>query len=239
MSYSFGPGGLSPAVKAIMIANVIAFLPTFFARNTMFELFGLTPADLFGRLAIWQPFTYMFVHASLTHLFFNMLTLWFVGVDLERRWGTTFFTKFYFVAGVGAGLTQVALGILPFDFADQFYYPSTVGASGAVYGLLLAFALYFPTRKFLVFFLFMVEARVFVMILAGMALLLSLGGGGGVAHTAHLGGMATAYFYLKRGRGGLIAELKYHYLKWRIDRTRRKFDVYTGGRRDDVNRRVH
>ena len=82
-----------------------------------------------------------------------------------------YFTKFYFASGLGAGLTQVLLGILPFPFANQFYYPSTVGASGAIYGLLMAFALYFPTRTFLVFFVFPVQARYFVMILGAMALL--------------------------------------------------------------------
>jgi membrane associated rhomboid family serine protease len=229
-----------------MIANAVVFVLTSFAAELVVEL-GLRPADLFGSLAIWQPVSYMFVHATLGHLFFNMLTLWFIGVELERMWGTVFFTKFYFICGLGAGFTQVLLGILPFAFADQFYYPSTVGASGAIYGLLLAFALYFPTRPFLVFLIFPVQAKVFVMILAGLALMFSLGGGGGVAHTAHLGGMVTAYFYLKGGRSGLMSEIRYRYLKWRIDRTRRKFDVYSGGRRDDysggrrddINRRVH
>jgi len=169
-----------------------------------------------------------------------MLLLWFIGVELERRWGTVFFAKFYAVCGLGAGATQVLLGILPFGFADSFYAVHTIGASGAIYGLLLAYALYFPTRPFLVFLIFPVQARVFVMIMGGIALLMSLGGGGGVAHTAHLGGMVTAWFYL-RGKGGtnLASEIQYRYLKWRINRMRKKFDVYSGGRRDDFNRRVH
>jgi membrane associated rhomboid family serine protease len=86
----------------------------------------LRPADLFGQFAVWQPVTYMFVHGSVSHIFFNMLTLYFVGVELERLWGTPYFAKFYFACGLGAGFTQVLLGILPFSFADQFYYPSTV-----------------------------------------------------------------------------------------------------------------
>ena len=239
VTYSFGPGRLTPAVKAIMIANVVVFVLTYFARNDVMRLLGLSPAALFGEFAIWQPVTYMFVHAGVSHIFFNMLTLWFVGVDLERMWGTRYFTKYYFACGLGAGLTQVILGILPFAFANQFYATPTVGASGAIYGLLLAFAIYYPTRLFLVFFVFPVQARYFVMILGGLSLLFSLGGGSGVAHTAHLGGLVSGYLYLKGKRLNIISEIQYRYLKWRINRMRKKFDVYSGGRRDDYDRRVH
>jgi len=238
VSHSFGPGPLTPAVKALLIANGAVFVLTYFVPAIIVQL-GLRPADLFGHFAVWQLVTYMFVHASFSHVFFNMLTLWFIGVELERMWGTVFFTKFYFVSGLGAGFTQVLLGILPLPFAGQFYYPSTVGASGAIYGLLLAFALYYPTRPFLVFFIFPVQARYFVMILGGLALMFSFGGGAGVAHTAHLGGLATGYLYLRGKRINLVSEIQYRYLKWRINRMRRKFDVYSGGRRDDINRRVH
>lgn len=238
ISYSFGPGPLTPAIKAIMIANGLAFLVTFFDQRLVL-LLGLRPADLFGQFAVWQLVTYMFIHGGPMHLLFNMLMLYFTGVELERRWGTVFFAKFYFVCGIGAGVTQVVLGLLPFAFAGQFYYPSTIGASGAIYGVLLAWALYFPTREILMFFLFPIQARYFVMILAGIALLYSVGGGGGIAHTAHLGGLATGYLYLRGLRLNLFSEIQYRYLKWRINRTRRKFDVYSGGRRDDIDRRVH
>jgi rhomboid family protein len=236
--YSFGPGRLTPAVKAIMIANVAVFVLTFFARNDVVRLLGLRPDAVFPGFAIWQLATYMFVHASVSHIFFNMLTLWFVGVELERMWGTRYFTKFYFSAGIGAGLTQFLLAKLPFAFAAEFA-PPTVGASGAIYGLLMAFALYFPTRMFLVFFIFPVQARYFVMILGGLSLLFSLGGGSGIAHTAHLGGLISGYLYLKGKRLNIISEIQYRYLKWRINRMRKKFDVYSGGRRDDYDRRVH
>lgn len=238
VSYSLGPGPLTPAVKAILIANVALFVLTSLEPSLTLAL-GLRPVDLFQRFAVWELVTYLFVHGSVSHIFFNMLTLWFIGVELERLWGTRFFTKFYFVTGVGAGLTQVLLGILPFAFANEFYYPTTIGASGAIYGLLLAFALYYPTRPFLAFLIFPIQARYFVMILGGLSLLLSIGGGGGVAHTAHLGGLVTAYLYLKGMRGSsLLAEIQYRYLKWRVNRMRRKFDVYSGGR-DDYDRRIH
>ena len=238
ISYSFGPGPLTPAIKAIMIANGLIFLVTFFQPILIAEL-GITPKFLFENYAVWQLVTYMFVHGGPSHLLFNMLTLYLMGVELERMWGTRYFTKFYFTCGVGAGLTQVLLGLVPGSIGDQFYYTNTIGASGAIFGVLLAYALYFPTRPILMFFLFPVPAKYFVMILGAIQLLLASSGGGGVAYTAHLGGIATGYLYLKRIRLNLFSEIQYRYLKWRINRTRRKFDVYSGGRRDDINRRVH
>jgi membrane associated rhomboid family serine protease len=182
----------------------------------------------------------MFMHGGIGHILFNMLALWMIGVELERMWGTRYFTQFYFAAGIGAGVTQMLLGVLPFAFANDFYFQSTIGASGAIFGLLLAYAMYFPHRTIYMYALFPLQARYFVMILGAITLLLAVSGEGrGVAHTAHLGGFAAGYFYLKSGRFHPVSEIKYRFLKWRINRMRRKFDVYSGGRADDVNRRVH
>ena len=105
---------------------------------------------------------------------------------------------------------------------------------------MLAYALYFPNRPILLYFIFPIPAKYFVAIMGGISLLSSMSGpGGGIAHTTHLGGMVAGYLYLKGGRLHLLSEVKYRYLKWKINRVRRKFDVYSGGRADDVNRRVH
>ncbi len=237
-AYSFGPGPVTPAVKALLIANFAIFFVSFFLPEIRIR-FGLRPEDVVSSFAVWQPVTYMFVHGGIFHVLFNMLTLWMIGVELERMWGTKYFTQYYFVTGIGAGVTQIILGLMPFEFANQFYYPVTIGASGAIFGLLLAYALYFPNRPIYMYFLFPVPAKYFVMILGAISLLGATGGGGGVAHTAHLGGIAAGYLYLKSGRIHPISEIKYRFLKWRINRMRRKFDVYSGGRADDVNRRVH
>jgi membrane associated rhomboid family serine protease len=239
-SYSFGPGPLTPAIKALMIANVAAFLAAMIVPAMTLHL-GLRPADVVGSLQFWQPVTYMFLHGGIFHLLFNMLALWMFGVELERTWGSRFFTKFYFVSGVGAAITTLVLSFTPFAFADPLYYSLTIGASGAVYGILLAYALYFPNRPIYLWMIFPIPARYFVMIIGAISLLSSMGGsGGGVAHTTHLGGLIAAYLYLKGGgRTRLMAEIKYRYLKWRINRMRRRFDVYSGGRADDANRRVH
>ena len=202
--------------------------------------FGLRPADIFGRLHVWQPVTYMFLHAGIFHILFNMLALWMFGVELERTWGSRYFVRYYFICGVGAAMTTVLLSFVPGSFGQQLYDSLTIGASGAIYGVLLAYALYFPNRPIYYMMIFPIPAKVFVAIMGAISLISSMSGpGGGIAHTTHLGGLVAGYLYLKGGRIHLLSELKYRYLKWRINRMRRKFDVYSGGRADDVNRRVH
>jgi membrane associated rhomboid family serine protease len=231
---------LTPAIKALVTANVAAFLVSLVVPAVTLRL-GLRPADVFGNLAIWQPVTYMFLHGGIFHILFNMLALWMFGVELERMWGSRFFVKYYFVAGVGAAVTTLACSFLPFAFANQLYYSLTIGASGAVYGILLAYARYFPHRPIMLYFVFPIPAKYFVMIIGAISLLSAMSGpGGGIAHATHLGGLAAGYLYLRSGaRTHLIADIKYRYLKWRINRMRRRFDVYSGGRADDVDRRVH
>jgi len=220
------------------VANVVAFVATLVVPAITLA-FGLRPADIFGKLHVWQPITYMFLHAGIFHILFNMLALWMFGVELERMWGSRFFVQYYFVCGVGAALTTVLLSFLPGSFGQQLYYSLTIGASGAVYGVLLAYALYFPSRPIYMYFVFPIPAKYFVAIIGAISLLSSMSAGGGIAHTTHLGGLVAGYLYLKGGRIHLLSELKYRYLKWRINRMRRKFDVYSGGRADDVDRRVH
>jgi membrane associated rhomboid family serine protease len=224
----------------LVAANVAAFLLALVVPAVTLRL-GLRPADVLGSLAIWQPVTYMFLHGGIFHILFNMLALWMFGVELERMWGSRFFLKYYFVAGLGAAVTTLVLSFTPFAFADQLYYSLTIGASGAVYGVLLAYARYFPHRPILLYFIFPIPAKYFVMIIGAISLLSAMSGpGGGIAHATHLGGLVAGYLYLRSGtRTHVIAEIKYRYLKWRINRMRRKFDVYSGGRADDVDRRVH
>src|SRR4051812_16614595 len=136
-SYSFGPGPLTPAIKALVIANVAAFAMSWFFQPIVL-LFGLQPVEVVQRFHVWQPFTYMFLHGGISHILFNMLALWMFGVELERMWGTRFFLKFYFVAGVGAALTTTILSLLPVSFLSAMYTSVTIGASGAIYGVLLA-----------------------------------------------------------------------------------------------------
>jgi membrane associated rhomboid family serine protease len=232
--YSFGPGPMTPAVKWLIIANVVMFLATL-AYGRIVPYLGLSPELIVERLWVWQLATYLFLHGGFTHILFNMLGIWMFGVELERLWGTRQFLKYYAITGIGAGLTVLAVGIL-LGSDSVTYRAITIGASGALYGLLVAFAFYYPDRPLLMFFLFPIPAKYFVMIVGAMAFLSTPNQG--VSETAHLGGLVIGYLYLRAGRGGLSAELKYRYLKWRMNRLRRKFDVYSGGR-SDWDRHVH
>lgn len=237
VSYSFGPGPITYAVKWIIIANVAMFVITEFFP-IVHGFLGLSPQSVFERGWIWQLGTYLFLHADVMHILLNMVGVWMFGVTLERRWGTQFFVKYYAVTGVGGGIAALFLSLLPFAATAPAYYATTIGASGALFGLLLAFALYYPHQPILLMLLFPIPARIFVMIFGGIALLYTFRGGGGISHAAHLGGLVAGYLYLKGGRGGITAEIKYRYLKWKMNRLRRRFDVYSGGR-SDWDRNVH
>jgi membrane associated rhomboid family serine protease len=228
--YQFGPGPLSQALKTIVAVNVGAFLLSLIVPALTVRL-GLMPAAVLREFALWQPLTYMFLHGGIGHLVFNMLALWMFGVELEQLWGTRAFARFYLLCGLGAAATTIAASLLPFGFASSLYLTATVGASGAIYGLLAAFGITFANRPIYMYFLFPVPARIFVLITGAITLFLSITSSGGtMAHLAHLGGLVTGWLLLMQGRGGLTAEIKYRYTKWRLQRARRKFGVHQGGR---------
>jgi len=240
-SLSFGPGPISTALKAIIGANVVLFLATLFYAPLQIQL-GLVPMWVLHEKHLWQPVTYMFIHAGLFHIIFNMLALWMFGTELERIWGTRFFLKFYFVTGIGAAVLTILLSLLPFAAARQLYASDIVGASGAIYGVLLAYALYFPDRQIYYMMLFPIPARIFVLIMGAVAFISSLSETGGVANATHLSGLLVAYVYLTTVRKGPRmqlnpwAEVKYRWVKWRLANAKKRFDVYTGGR---DNGRIH
>ena len=238
-THTFGPGSTSSAIKALIWTNVAIFLATSLVPSLTIY-FGLAPVAVFEEWWIWQPVTYMFLHGGVFHILFNMLALWMFGTQLERLWGTAFFYKYYFVTGVGAGITTLVVSLLPTDPGTQMYYSVTVGASGAIYGLLLAYALYYPDQPIYMYLLFPIPAKYFVLIIGGIAFLSSANSSqGGVAHIAHLGGLVWGYVYLKGGRTGILAEIKYRYLRWKMSRLREKFTVHTTDRRDHSGRRPH
>jgi membrane associated rhomboid family serine protease len=234
-SYSFGPGPVSTALKSLIGANVAVFLLQKIVPGTTL-LLGLMPAAVVGELRVWQLVTYMFLHAGVAHILFNMLALWMFGGELEARWGTRYFLKFYFVTGVGAAALTVVFSML---FSEQLQHSIIIGASGAIYGLLLAYALYYPDRPIYMYFLFPIPAKYFVLIMGALAFYSSMAEAGGVAHATHLGGLLIAYAFLRGARLHPWSEVKYRYVKWKIGRLRKKFDVYQGGRTDDWDRRVH
>lgn len=233
LSHAFGPGPPTPAIKLLIYINIGAFLIAFIVPDVVLRL-GFSPKAILEQLTVWQFVTYMFLHGDVFHILFNMLLLWMFGTELERTWGTRFFTKYYFVTGIGAALITLLWGLSPLPFASAVYYSTMIGASGAIYGVLLAYALYFPHREILMYFVFPIPAKYFVMIMGAIAFLSSVGSSGsGVAHTAHLGGLIVGYLYLKFLRGRPLDELKYRWLRWRMNRARSRFGIYSGGRDDD------
>lgn len=236
LSYALGPGPMTPAIKILIIVNVVFYVLAMIVPEIIARL-GLVPADVWGGLALWQPVTYLFLHEpppSVGHLLFNMLMLWMFGTELERMWGTRFFTKYYFVCGIGAAVTTLLWALSPLPGAASLYYTVTIGASGAIYGVLLAYAMYFPNRLIYIYMIVPIPVKYFVMIMGAIAFLSSLGSSGSrVANVAHLGGLIAGYLYLKGLRGRPLDELRYRWLKWKMNRARSRFDVYSGGRRDD------
>lgn len=185
-----------PAVKVLLIANIGSYiLGMLWVRYDL--IFGLMAPEVFTQLRLYQFVTYFFIHSSShpLHIIVNMLILWMFGRELEAYWGTIYFLKYYFVTGIGAGLCS-----LPFIWGDSSV---VIGASGAIFGLLLAYGMLFPNRMITLLLLFVLpvrlKARQLVFILTGLELLLlfNRGGGGGIAHFAHLGGALVGFIYLK------------------------------------------
>lgn len=187
-----------PLVYWLIGANVVLFLLQQASPQMILQWMALWPAGTPDTVAYggrslmvpqfwpWQLISYGFLHGGFGHLFFNMFALWMFGLPLEYRWGSHRFAFYYFVCLIGAGLVQLVLA----SSGDDIY--PTVGASGAVFGLLLAYGLTYPKNKiFLIFFPVPIEARWFVIIYGAIELFLGLGGlMPGIAHFAHLGGMA-------------------------------------------------
>ena len=199
MSYTFGPGPMTPAVRAIVFANIGVYVALLIMPAALVGTLGLSPEAVLTQGFVWQLGTYLFLNGDVFHILFNMLSVWMFGVDLERRWGTRAFVKYYAVVGVGAGACMVLVSLLPFEATRSTYYATTIGASGAVYGLLMAWGLIFPHRTILLFGVFPLTAHVFVLIMGAIAFAqaASAGGGGTVAHLAHLGGLGVGWWYLK------------------------------------------
>jgi membrane associated rhomboid family serine protease len=226
---------MTPAVKAIVYTNVAVFLVTFIAQtfvgsSALFELFGLKPQSVFTQFYVWQFATYLFLHGNITHILFNMLALWMFGVDLERRWGSGGFVKYYAITGVGAGLVTALVSRLPFDATERIYGVTTVGASGAIYGLLMAWALLFPSRQILFMFVFPLPARVAATLMGAMAFMGAVGSSNdSVAEATHLAGFVIGWLYLN-GFSRLRLDFSYRLARWRMERVRRKFNVHKGGK---------
>ncbi len=187
---SFSPfGDLPPAIKNIMLINATVFILqlNLSLNQVLVSNFALRPLEVIYSFRLWQLFTYLFLHGDFWHVFFNMFVLWMFGSELERTWGTRRFLIYYLLTGIGAGLFVLFL-------SDA----STIGASGAVYGIMIAYALNYPDRLIYIYFMFPVKAKYFMGFLALVSFFSTIGPNvDGIAHAAHLGGMVVGFVYLK------------------------------------------
>jgi membrane associated rhomboid family serine protease len=218
-------GGWTPAVKALIIACGVGFLLQIFDRfagSPSFESkFGLVPVLVTQNYYLWQLVTYMFLHGGFFHILFNMFGLYMFGSELEMTWGTREFTKFFFVCGVGAAIITVLF--------SPHAPTAIIGASGAIFGLLVAYGLLFPDRLIYLYMIIPIRAKWFVIIFGAITFLSAISNNNsGVAYITHLGGMAVGFVYVKRGR--MIPDLRSKYDRWQRNRLRRKFEVYYNDR---------
>lgn len=199
-----GNSFLSPVVQGLLVVNVGMYLLQMFNGGPLIEYLALWPADLssgqaFGGMAphfqIWQLLSYSFLHGGMLHLLLNMYALWLFGSRMENAWGSKAFAIYYFVCVIGAGLVQLVVATQA--AGEGGIYP-TVGASGGVFGLLLAFGLTYPNeRLMLIFPPVVLKAKWFVLIYGGFELWAGITGtAAGVAHFAHLGGMLFGFILL-------------------------------------------
>ena len=212
-----GPGGISPFIKLMLIANGAVFFLQYFIPQLTYTL-GLVPERFFGEFPnyLFQPFTYMFLHGGIWHLLFNMLALWMFGTEIEYAWGSRTFAKFYLLSGLSG-----AVATLIFQASSPI---AVVGASAAIYGVLIAYWLMFPERLLYIYFIIPIKVK---WAIPGMMVLVFLTGGAKVAHLAHLGGALFGLIYIKmdwrRGRlGSWWREIGYKRKEAKFEKKRMK-----------------
>jgi len=214
---SFGGLRMTPWVKRLILANAVAFILLYWVQvipwETTVAFLGFNVAEVYREP--WTIITYMFVHAGFLHVFFNMLMLFFFGPPLEERWGGREFIKYYAICGVGGALFTLIFG-----------GGTIVGASGAIYGIMLAYALNWPDSLIWIYAIFPVKAKYLVLFLGALSFFFAFSGpADGIAHFAHLGGLVVGFVYLKKG---WEVEARWNALKKRV--RKRKFSVIPGGR---------
>lgn len=223
---------LPPITKNLLIINVLCYFGIIVARRYGLDLDSVLGLHFFlaSDFKLYQLFTYMFMHANLEHIFFNMFAVWMFGRTLEMVFGSKRFLTYYLVCGIGAGIVQeviqyvfyatelvrydsVNIGVEIVPMAEYLNFMTTVGASGAVYGVLLAFGMLFPNSQMFVFPLpFPIKAKFFVIGYAVIELFLGLGQtGDGVAHFAHLGGMIFGFLLIMYWRKKSKNNGQFHY----------------------------
>jgi membrane associated rhomboid family serine protease len=237
-------GFITPGVKLLVLICAGVFLAQTLAdilfgpgaTSWINHFFGLVPLGPIPGLRIWQPFTYIFLHGGLLHLLMNMLWLWMFGRELELVWGKKRFLNFFFLCGVGAGLIELLVKTIPMFWGLRPSDVPTIGASGAIFGILMANAVLFPDRRVWLFPLpVAIPMRPYVAVIGAIEFFFTLGAGGDkVAHLCHLGGMLVGYVYLRRG--SFLYSVLNSVTDWKIQRNKKRFQVYMNKHKDPPSR---
>lgn len=237
-------GPLTPAVKTLMIANGAVFLiqqlAGLFWPNAVEGFFGLHYAGLIEEFKLWQVFTYMFLHGGWFHILFNLLALWMFAGDLELRWGRGLFLRYYLFSGIGAGIFITVMNF--FLYTRYQADPVTIGASGAIYALLLAYGLTWPNREVLLYFLFPIKMKYLVLAFGLMEFFGSLstasGAGGNISHIGHLGGLFSGFLFLMYQRKNIAASSPSRQKKEEGPLSRLFKTLRLRKKRREINRRI-
>jgi membrane associated rhomboid family serine protease len=235
-------GFITPGVKLLVLICSGVFLvqtlvslifSPFAGHHYITMIFGLVSSGVIPGLRIWQPFTYIFLHGGLFHLLINMLMLWMFGRELELLWGKKRFLNYFFICGVGAGLIEVIIKTTPQLWGHPPSDTPTIGASGAIFGILMANAILFPDRRiWLIPLPVTIPMRPYVAVMAAIEFFSTLGtGGDNVSHLCHLGGMLVGYIYLRRG--SFLYNVRNSVTDWRLQRNRKRFEVFMKKHKDE------
>jgi membrane associated rhomboid family serine protease len=230
----FGPAHTPDVIKYLLIANVAVFILQHLVRGTE-QLFAVTPALVWQGGYFWQPATYMWLHSpgSIWHIGFNMLALWMFGSPVAAVWGERRFLRFYLLCGIGAGVIIAAWPglLLLFGLPTPAYLMPTLGASGAVFGVLLAYSFIWPDRTIMLLFPpIPIKAIWFIPFIFVLGLLT---GPGNVSHIGHLGGVVVGFFLLRRM--GITGGVTLERARWRLRRWRMRRNLRAV--RDEQERR--
>ena len=189
---SYKPSLFTNAIKLLVSVNFGIFLLQSLSKSEMifFQLFGLVPKLIWSEFMIWQPVTYLFFHGGIWHVLINMFVLWMFGSELERLWGKLRFLKYYFITGIGSGIMTALLNLSSIT--------PVVGASGAVFGVLMAYGITYPNRTIYLYGIIPIRSMLFVIAVGLIAFVSSFDGTSRISHITHLSGMVIGYLILKR-----------------------------------------
>ena len=224
------PSLFTDAIKFIISINFLIFILQYLSgmEDELFTVFGIVPSKTFGELMLWQPFTYLFFHGGIWHVLINMFVLWMFGSELEKFWGKKEFLRFFFITGIGSGLITILFSLSSTN--------PVVGASGAIYGVLLAYGFMFPNRLVYLYFLIPIKVKYLVILIGAIAFFSSLNpGNSNISHLTHLSGMVIGFIYL---RSSINWNTINHFVIHRKDEIKRHYEDKKNEKRDALKLQV-